>query len=146
MRVSSKGDYGLRALFDLALHYGESPVQSADIAKRQDIPEAYLNQLLIILRRAGLIKSVRGPQGGHVLAREPGEIDLAEAIAALEGSSAPVDCVDGSDVDCGMVARCVLRPIWQQVYDATDRILRSTSLADLCRSFRERQEKVMYYI
>ena len=71
MRISSKGEYGLRALFDLAQRYGEGPIQSHDIHLRQGIDENYLNQILIVLRKAGLIDSVRGPQGGHRLARPP---------------------------------------------------------------------------
>jgi Rrf2 family protein len=76
MRISSKGEYGLRALFDLAQRYGEGPIQSDDIAARQGIPANYLNQMLILLRRAGLIDSLRGPQGGHMLARSPEQINL----------------------------------------------------------------------
>jgi len=71
MRISSKGDYGLRALFDLAQRFGQGPIQSEEIAQRQGIPVNYLNQLLIVLRRAGLIESLRGPLGGHMLARRP---------------------------------------------------------------------------
>lgn len=146
MRISSKGEYGVRALFDLAIHYGEPPVQSADIAERQDVPEAYLNQLLIILRRAGLVKSLRGPQGGHVLSRPPSQIALSEAMAVLEGSTAPMSCAEDDLVDCPLVAHCVLRPVWQQLKEATDNVLRATTLADLCERYHEQEEQVMYHI
>src|SRR3989304_5201364 len=86
MKVSMKGDYGVRALIELAHHYGEGPVQSAVIASRQGVPEPYLDQLLTALRRAGFIRSVRGPQGGHALIRDPQELRLSEAIGALEGT------------------------------------------------------------
>ena len=89
MKVSMKGDYGARALVELEHHYGEGPVQSATIAVRQSIPEPYLDQLLTALRRAGFIRSVRGPQGGHALVRDPHDLRLSEAISALEGSLAP---------------------------------------------------------
>src|ERR1044071_10275970 len=89
MRISSKGEYGLRALFDLAQHYGEGPVQSRDIHERQDIDENYLNQILISLRKAGLIESVRGPQGGHRLARPPAQITLLEVVTAVQGPPPP---------------------------------------------------------
>src|SRR3712207_4861160 len=85
MRLSIKGDYGVRALIDLAERTGQGPVQSEAIAKRQGISEAYLDQLLTQLRRAGLVRSVRGPRGGHELARSPEQITLDEALAALEG-------------------------------------------------------------
>jgi Rrf2 family protein len=89
MRISSKSGYALRALFDLAQHVGEGPVQSEEIARRQGIPVNYLNQLLITLRRAGLIESMRGPQGGHMLARAPEAITLLEILNALEGPLLP---------------------------------------------------------
>src|SRR3970040_765526 len=89
MKVSTKGDYGVRALVELAHHYGQGPVQSAEIAARQEVPETYLDQLLTTLRRAGFIRSVRGPQGGHALIRDPKEVRLSEVMTALEGSLAP---------------------------------------------------------
>src|SRR5437868_14365872 len=89
MRLSSKTDYGLRALIDLALHESGLPVQGHDIATRQGIPESYLNQLLILLRRAGLIRSVRGPQGGHHLARPLRAISIADVVSALDGPAMP---------------------------------------------------------
>ena len=85
MRVSSRGDYGVRALFDLAQRYGQGPTQSRDIAARQGIPEAYLHQVLGALNRAGLVRSTRGPLGGHALARPPGEITLWDILAVLDG-------------------------------------------------------------
>ncbi|MFO7169688.1 MAG: Rrf2 family transcriptional regulator, partial [Chloroflexota bacterium] len=91
MRISSKGEYGLRAMLDLAQRYGEGPVQSRDIHLRQGVDENYLNQILILLRRAGLIESVRGPQGGHRLARPPTQISVLEALIALEGPLLPSD-------------------------------------------------------
>lgn len=85
MRVSSKADYGVRALFDLALYYGQGPIQSKDIAARQGISEAYLHQVLSALGRAGVVKSTRGPLGGHELVREPSEISLWDVIVILDG-------------------------------------------------------------
>jgi Rrf2 family cysteine metabolism transcriptional repressor len=85
MRVSSKADYGVRALFDLAVHFGQGPIQSRDIAARQGISEAYLHQVLSALGRAGVVKSTRGPLGGHELVREPSEISLWDVIVTLDG-------------------------------------------------------------
>src|ERR1700680_4638252 len=96
MKVSTKGDYGIRALIELAVHYGEGTIKSAEIAARQRIPEPYLDQLLTTLRRAGFIRSVRGPQGGHELIREPSTIRMREVLGALEGSLNPIDCLDES--------------------------------------------------
>src|ERR1700675_2907691 len=98
MKVSTKGDYGVRALVELAHHFGEGPVQSAEIASRQEVPEPYLDQLLTNLRRAGFIRSVRGPQGGHALIRNPRELRVAEVIEALEGPIMPSDCLDDGGI------------------------------------------------
>jgi Rrf2 family protein len=85
MRVSSRTDYGVRALYELALHYGEGPIQSREIAARQSVPEAYLHQVLSAMSRGGLVKSTRGPSGGHELARPPAEITLYDAMDVLDG-------------------------------------------------------------
>ncbi len=85
MRVSSRTDYGVRALYELALHFGEGPIQSREIAARQKVPEAYLHQVLSALSRGGLVKSTRGPSGGHALARPPAEITLYDAMDVLDG-------------------------------------------------------------
>ena len=130
MKVSTKGDYGVRALVELAHHYGQGPVQSAEIASRQEVPEPYLDQLLTTLRRAGFIRSVRGPQGGHALIREPREVKLSDVMLALEGSLAPLACVDDPDA-CTKSGGCVQREVWERVRDATLDILNSVSIADL---------------
>ena len=130
MKVSTKGDYGIRALIELALHYGEGTIQSAEIASRQHIPEPYLDQLLTSLRRAGFIRSVRGPQGGHALIREPSTLHLREVIEALEGSLNPIDCLEPASA-CSRAGGCAQRPLWEEIRDATTTILERTTLADL---------------
>jgi Rrf2 family protein len=136
MKVSTKGDYGVRALVELAHHYGEGPVQSAEIAARQEVPEPYLDQLLTTLRRAGFIRSVRGPQGGHALIRSPGEVRLSEVMIALEGSLAPIACVDDPDA-CTRTGGCVQREVWVRVRDATVQILESVTIGDLAEKERQ---------
>lgn len=132
MRVSSRGEYGLRALIDLAQHYGQGPILSADIARRQMIPLNYLNQLLLVLRNAGLIRSTRGPSGGHELARHPGSVTMGEALAVLEGPLSPVVCLQGEvPVTCELAESCTLRPVWDQIQEETQRILASWTLLDL---------------
>ena len=147
MWVSSKGEYGLRALFDLAQHYERGAIQTKDIARRQDIPESYLSQLLLTLRKAGFTVSQRGPQGGHSLARPPAQINLAEVITALEGTTSPHRCVDeGMERECGLWDRCVLRNVWQEVKQAADGVLSATTLHDLCQRHIRREGRPMYYI
>jgi Rrf2 family transcriptional regulator, cysteine metabolism repressor len=142
MRVSMKGDYGVRALVELAHHYGEGPIQSAAIASRQSIPEPYLDQLLTALRRAGLIRSVRGPQGGHALIRDPRELRLSEAIMALEGSLAPISCLD-DPTGCPRTTHGSLHAVWDEVHKATMTILENVTIADLAD--KERAGSVARY-
>lgn len=129
MRVSTKGDYGVRALIELAHHYGEGPLQSSEIAARQEIPEAYLDQLLTTLRRAGFLRSVRGPQGGHTLVRDPREIRLSEVLVALEGSLSPISCLDNPS-GCPK-SPCAQREMWEEVQRLTMEVLDRTTIGDL---------------
>ena len=136
MKVSTKGDYGLRALVELALRYGQGQLQSAEIAARQGIPEPYLDQLLTTLRRAGFIRSVRGPQGGHALVRPPDQLKLSEVVLALEGSLSPIGWLD--DPDGGRAGCEAQRAVWEAVRDATVKILDGTTIADLAERERQR--------
>jgi Rrf2 family protein len=146
MRISSKGEYGLRALFDLAQRYGEGPIQSHEIHQRQGIDENYLNQILILLRKAGLIDSVRGPQGGHRLARPPAQITLLEALLALEGPILPADTGrDGAEPE-EPLDRELLRGVWSGAREALEHYLGAITLDDLYQRKRQRVGEVMYYI
>lgn len=146
MKVSTKGDYGVRALIELAHHYGQGPVQSAEIASRQEVPEPYLDQLLTTLRRAGFIRSVRGPQGGHALIRDPKEVRLSEVMTALEGSLAPIACVDDPEA-CTKSGGCTQREVWEHVRDATLEILQNVSIGDLAEKERQHNHNGgRYYI
>lgn len=136
MKVSKKGDYGVRALVELAHHYGEGPIQSAQIASAQEVPEPYLDQLLTTLRRAGFIRSVRGPNGGHALVQDPTEMRLSSVMVALEGSLAPMSCVDDPE-SCTRTGGCVQRDVWERVRDATQEILDSVTIGDLAEQERE---------
>jgi len=131
VKVSTRAEYGIRALIDLAQHIGEGPVQSHEIARRQGLPEPYLNQLLTTLRRAGLVQSKRGPSGGHMLARAPEGVTIGEAFLVLEGSVAPWMCVEEEDAHCIYAPGCGLRPVWQAVKTATEDVLNRTTLADI---------------
>lgn len=144
MRISSKGDYGLRALFDLALHYGQGPVRSRDIAEREGIDEHYLNQLLIQLRRASLVQSLRGPQGGHVLAKAPSEISLLDALQALEGPL--VQLAEGIQPPPQAETAAILTDVWLGLRANTEAYLASFTLEDLVQRKRERDGQTMYYI
>jgi Rrf2 family protein len=141
MKISTRGDYGIRAMLELARRYGEGYVQSSEIAAARYVPEKYLCQLLILLRKAGLIKSRRGPRGGHALARPPDQISLADAVIALEGPWVPVSCVqEGMVNDCPCSDDCPVRDIWLRVTQITRRILEETTLDRLAE--KERQKRL----
>ncbi|NJP08026.1 MAG: Rrf2 family transcriptional regulator [Chloroflexaceae bacterium] len=146
MRISSKGEYGLRALFDLAQHYGEGPIQSEHIACRQGIPVNYLNQMLVTLRRAGLIDSLRGPQGGHMLTRSPDQITLMEALSALEGPLIANDTARDDLVPTQPDDSVMIREIWDALRHNIATFLQNITLEDLCQRKRQRAGNIMYYI
>lgn len=145
MRISMKTDYSVRAMIDLALHYGQGPQQSHDIAARQRIPEAYLDQLLTTLRKAGLIRSVRGPQGGHTLARPPVDVTLGEVVEAVEGPFVPIGCMDDAE-NCELGPSCAQREVWREVRQAVREILNRVSIDEIARRQARGFEEARYYI
>ncbi len=147
MRLSTKGRYGTRAMLDLALHFGKDPVLLRDIAARQEVSEKYLEHSMSALRKIGLVRSIRGARGGYVLARSPSKIKLSEIMEVLEGSMAPVECVDDAQV-CHRADLCVTREIWAKMKKAVDEILESTTLEDLAQRHREKvsQDSITYDI
>ncbi len=129
MKLSTKGRYGLKVMFDLALNASESPVSLTDISARQQISPAYLEQIMILLRRAGLVTSVRGAQGGYYLSREAGLITVGEVLMALEGSLAPTDClrVGVAPDECD----CVPRLVYSKIYDGILGVVNNLTLQDM---------------
>jgi len=146
MKLSTKARYGARAMLDLAIHYGQGPIQLKDIAERQEISEKYLEHLITSLKVAGFVKSVRGAHGGYLLSRPPSEIRLFDIIRVLEGSLAPVDCVDDSKI-CHRASFCVTRDVWGQIKEVMTGVLESITLEEMCQRQKRKQEpEVMYYI
>ena len=147
MKLSTRGRYATRALLDLAFHEEEEPVLLKDIAQRQQISLRYLEHLITPLIAAGIIRSTRGVKGGIWLAKPPQEIKLSEVIRLLEGSIAPVDCVNNPEI-CIRSEFCVTREIWSELKKAMDDVLESTTLQNLVerQKRKKRPEQVMYYI
>ena len=141
MRVSSRGDYGVRALFDLALRFNQGPIQSRDIAARRNIPEAYLHQVLGALNRAGLVRSTRGPLGGHELTRAPHEISVWDILSVLEGSDRRPESSSpgGPEVD-------VVYDVWCDLHSRSIDFLQSISLASLIERDQSREPVGNYSI
>ena len=132
MKLSTKGRYAVRAMFDLAQHYDGGLVMVKDVAIRQGISERYLEHLFLSLKKAGLVNSLRGARGGFVLSRPPAEIKLLEIVRISEGPTALVDCVDNAGI-CPRSPKCVTRDVWLEVQSAIDGVLSSQTLQDLIK-------------
>lgn len=149
MRISTRGEYGVRAMFDLAMHYGQGPISLKVIAERQGISEHYLEQLMGALRKAGLVTSVRGAQGGYQLASPPAKIPVGDIIRTLEGPIAPMDCVENDDKCCNKFEQCATRVLWQKLRDSMETVLDNTTLENLCEEamkLKANQDSFMYHI
>jgi Rrf2 family cysteine metabolism transcriptional repressor len=132
MRLSTKGEYASRAMLELAIHYAEGPLHIRDISSAQDIPERFLEQILLQLKRAGYLRSRKGPHGGYSLSKPPERISVAEVIRVMDGPLAPIDCVSVTAHEiCPKEDSCGLKGLWKETRDAIAAILERTSLADL---------------
>ena len=134
MKLSTRGRYGVKAMFDLALNQNKGPVSLKSIADRQKLSEAYLEQLFASLRRAGLVKSIRGAQGGYLLADTPDNITIGQILRTLEGTVAPVECVDDMKEGlskCPDAENCVTRLVWEKIRDGISDVVDSITLQDM---------------
>jgi Rrf2 family cysteine metabolism transcriptional repressor len=147
VKLSTRTRYGTRALLELACHQGEGPVLLKDIAREQQISLPYLEHLIAPLINSGIIRSTKGPKGGISLAKKPAEIKLIEIIHLLEGSVAPVECVDNPGA-CRRSAFCATRDVWSELKGVMDGFLQGTTLQDLVekQKSKDRKEPSMYYI
>ena len=136
MKIPMRVDYGVRALVELAMHYGEGPVQTALIARNQGIPEAYLDQLMTTLHKFGFVVSRRGPQGGHRLAMDPEDINLHMVMTTLDGSLSPLDCLT-NPTECVFSETCAQQEVWKSVEDAVEVVLRNMTLSVLAQRQRK---------
>lgn len=131
MKLSTRGRYGLKAMFQLAQHYGEGPIPLNSIANEQDLSENYLEQLVSTLRKAGLLNSVRGAQGGYMLAKPPKDITVGSVLRVLEGDIAPADCVIDDTSGCEKEEGCVTKLVWMRIRDSINNVIDSISLQDM---------------
>jgi len=134
VHFSTRGEYGVRLMVELARHSGDGPVSLAEIADHEELPRPYLEQLVVSLRDAGLVTSTRGAHGGYALTREPVAIRMSEVIRALEGPLAPMVCASEDPVHaaaCDRTAFCTVNPLWLRVREAVAGALDSVTLADL---------------
>lgn len=132
MKLSTKGRYGLKAVIDIAMN-SEEPVALSSIAQRQSISVSYLEQLIAKLKKAGIVNSIRGAQGGYVLARCAQDISVGEILRALEGDLYPVDCaeINGVEKFCTSSDRCVTKHVWKRITDSINDAVDGIMLSEL---------------
>ena len=146
MKLSTKGRYGLKAMVDLAMNYGQSPLSVNTLAGLQGISEAYLERIIAALKKNGLVRSTRGVSGGYELSLPPEEINVGDILRSLEGSTSIVDCVSvSSDALCANACQCSARPLWLKLQRNIDNVLDSTTLKDMADDYSgqlERYERI----
>lgn len=140
MKLSTRGRYGTRLMLELAKNYGKGPTSMSDISRNLDIPIKYLEQLIIPLKKADLVNSVRGPKGGHMLAMAPERINVWNILTLLETKFSFVDCLADEEA-CESIATCPIRPIWGKAFQGLTKLFKETSLQDALISFEDQQEK-----
>jgi len=142
MRLSTKGEYASRAMLELSLHHKNGPRHIRTISAAQEIPERFLEQILLLLKRAGYLRSKKGPNGGYSLAKPPSEITVAEIIRVMDGPLAPIDCVSVTAHEvCSRERFCGLRWLWKECRDALAEILERTTFADLAEKTRQAKKR-----
>lgn len=131
MKLSTKGRYGLMAMFELALEYGNGPIPLKNIAEKQSLSDSYLEQLFSTLRKDGLLNSVRGAQGGYMLARGPHEITVGQILRSLEGDLSPADCASDEAIECVREDNCATKTVLVKIKNSIDEVIDSITLADM---------------
>jgi Rrf2 family transcriptional regulator, cysteine metabolism repressor len=142
MKISYKGDYALKALFELALRYEQDnrrPVPITEIAKFGDMPKKFLEQILLTLVRGGFVKSRRGSGGGFILARQPAELTIGEVLRYVEGPIEPIACVNDEYKGCRDVKGCILRSVWKEVAGAISIVIDTLTFEELILRYREKE-------
>lgn len=139
MKLSTKGRYGLRAVLDLAINSKNEAVSLSCIAERQNISISYLEQLIAKLKKAGIVNSIRGSQGGYVLAKDVDKISVGDILRALEGDLNPVDCAEvmGGDATCSGSDLCVTKYVWKRISDSINNVVDEIMLSELVEESRE---------
>lgn len=146
MHITYKGDYALKAILNLAVHYGEAVVTINDLARVTDAPIKFLEQVLLDLKRGGFVESRRGKVGGYRLAKPPAQIKLGDVVRFIDGPIEPISCLEVGYSGCRDVYRCVFKDVWKRVARATSEVIDNITFSELASQFKERQEAVVYAI
>lgn len=136
MKLSTKGRYGLKAMFELSLNQDNGPVPLKNIAKKQNISEQYLEQIFASIRKSGLVNSVRGSQGGYLLAKSPSDITVGDILIVLEGPVSLSDCLVDEDI-CENSDICVTKVVWEKIKKGIDDVINSITLQDMINDYNK---------
>jgi len=148
MRISAKGEYAIRALLDLAVHHGEGLVPIQEVARRQGIPQRYLEQVLLLLKRAGILESRRGSAGGYQLVRSPAGISVGEVLRAVEGRVTALDVAGRHPSKTSEATASDLAPLWREIAGAVAAVIDRTTFGDLAEQVKARRSpsRTIYHI
>jgi Rrf2 family protein len=139
LKVSTKGRYGLRAIIDLAMNDKDGQISLKSVAQRQGLSENYLEQLFSSLKKSGLVKSVRGAQGGYMLTKPAEMITVGDVLRSLEGTLCPVDCIDlNMNTACDRMDECITAPVWIKLRDTINEVVDSITIQDLIQNYINR--------
>src|SRR3989338_3050122 len=146
MHITYKGDYALKAVLDLALHYDRGVVTIHDLAKRTDAPIKFLEQVLLDLKKGGFVESKRGKVGGYLLAKAPSQIKLGDIVRFIDGPVEPLACVEQGYSGCKDIYKCIFRNIWREVARSTSDVIDNITFEDLARQAKSQKETLVYQI
>ncbi len=130
MKISTKGRYAVRLMLDLAENHTGEPIRLKDVARRQEVSEKYLEQIIAMLNKAGFVRSIRGPMGGYILAKAPSEYTVGMILRLTEGSLSPVECIE-EGAFCDRQETCPTRYVWSRIADAVNQVVDHITLDDL---------------
>lgn len=147
MRITYRGDYALKTILELAMHFGEEPAETIpELAEKLDIPNKFLEQILLDLKRGGFLESRRGKVGGYFLAKPPSQIRLGDVVRFIDGPIEPVACVDQHYRGCADIRGCIFRSIWSQVAESTAKIIDNITFEDLIKKVKAKEGALSYSI
>lgn len=141
MKISTKGRYALRLMLDLAVYNTGEPISLKDVAKRQNISEKYMEQIISVLNKAGYVRGIRGAQGGYILSHPPKEYTVGMILRLTEGELAPVACVGNNPMECDRKENCVTVRVWEKIYDAVAGVVDHITLQDLADWHNEQSDQ-----
>jgi len=145
MKITYKGDYALKAVLDLSLHYKNGVVTIQDISKRADMPLKFLEQVLLDLKRGGFVTSRRGKEGGYLLAKAPSQITVGDVVRFIDGPIEPIACVEQKYTGCSDMYKCVFRKIWQEVAQSTSSVIDNVTFEELVKEAKKKKKEDFIY-